>query len=1418
MIECGLIRYSKLKYMHKLTRNGKSKLSFLPIVFIIIILTSLFSGCIKAKNNQNPPEMSYYFNYDNDGRLNGYVDAERNNIKYAYDEKGQIVETVYPDRKVQYNYDTLGNLLAIKDGEGLVEFQYDAYNRLTKAKYKHSPERSIEFDYDPWDRIEKMRIIDNNKQVVNSLGYQYDMFSRLKSIDTSKGLIEYSYYPVENKMIRQYPNGIKSTFIYSPQMLPVSLKHEDKLGNLLAEYKYDYDASGHVIRAFENFPDIGIQETKYDWDNRGYLTGWTKPDGTTISYEYDMMGNRISKTDSSGTLQYKYDNFARLSQAGDVKYKWDKTGKLTSQIEGKRVTKIEYNGLDLPSVIKTPDATIRYDWDAAGNILSKQQDNKITYSLPNPLNPPGSVIAEFDEMGHISNSYIYGNGLLAQQDATGDTRYFLEDGFNSIRHVTSMNGNILGQQDYSPFGEPYAVKGDNVADFYSSGVKFLPEIKTSLIGNRLYDPFNGRYLSFNPEPGYVGSHDSFNKYTYGSSDPSNFFEPRSNQNIEQQTVLGREGWDWPGNFIGRVFNLNWFGRNVGGGKWYVYGLDEHNQFPLGDTKVPGVNSLDEAARKHDIQYYINTHFHKEGTWVKVPGPIEGQYEYFRSRGSATVFPAWGTNLVLLGDSILSFGNFAHHGVLTSLPPGQTAIPLYEDSAKSNDLNTGNYFDYGNRQLDEFYDDSRKYFKPLCPPFCDDGNGGSGGGAGINPLPKTPFSNEKELGGINLSAKASLIGDLGRLTAAVYDNETGSLILVGDGNISLPTLSQEDLRVAFELARSGNYAQFSLDPADPKNPRGDWLKAVYIPENILKGTKFGNELFEADWLLKQYSFGVKVDDMGATSKLITNVDGFKNMFDLGFESFNEGKKETWNRFWIVNNKATLRKTENGIYFDEIDMDVKTEEMHFTGTELKGNDKEDPDALKFADFFSSHYNEFAKESPSFARVKEMAKAVALANWLVEIGIPIDMTWFSNANVKDKEFEDHMQALSQRSNYNISETAKGNKFVDQVHSLSEDQEKSSQREYEENGNMITETSTRTMNLFGGVDLTVKPDYIADDGHAKRIREKVREAIRENPGQIEFDLQDNGQKFKGIILPITQSGISLWEDLNGGISNAEFIRKDEGKNQNFNLELDGGWTANAEKKQNGDSEFTFTAPNEHKFQYQYDPEGYLYQLNVDNNKVAEYQYDSQTRTLVIGYNGWKEYITYDNGGRVQSYKRVPSQGRQQQSEEVQFNYDQGGRMKGIDYGELGKINFEYKGDLLASALTPWSEFSYAYDSENRLTAISESGNTVNFQYDGTLLRKASADFQSQTSEIIFENGLLKEMRGFTGENMKYEYNEAGLLKSATDSQGAKAVYHYDDRLRLNRIELPGGSSEEYIYGIVGKKGDTKERLLKKVVNPIHS
>jgi hypothetical protein len=69
--------------------------------------------------------------------------------------------------------------------------------------------------------------------------------------------------------------------------------------------------------------------------------------------------------------------------------------------------------------------------------------------------------------------------------------------------------------------------------------------------------------------------------------------------------------------------------------------------------------------------------------------------------------------------------------------------------------------------------------------------------------------------------------------------------------------------------------FSLDPLVPSNPEGPWQKKVVWPDNelgpsrasVLAGTEFAEIMFEADWIMKQLSLGIQVQQI--SPQLIQN---------------------------------------------------------------------------------------------------------------------------------------------------------------------------------------------------------------------------------------------------------------------------------------------------------------------------------------------------------------------------------------------------------------------------------------------------------------------------------------------------------------------------------------------------------------------
>jgi hypothetical protein len=73
--------------------------------------------------------------------------------------------------------------------------------------------------------------------------------------------------------------------------------------------------------------------------------------------------------------------------------------------------------------------------------------------------------------------------------------------------------------------------------------------------------------------------------------------------------------------------------------------------------------------------------------------------------------------------------------------------------------------------------------------------------------------------------------------------------------------------------------FSLEPADPKNPYGEFQRKTFFPDEheggkmMMARTIFGEELFEADYLMKEMSIGTD----SKTNKPFEYPEKIKHLF-------------------------------------------------------------------------------------------------------------------------------------------------------------------------------------------------------------------------------------------------------------------------------------------------------------------------------------------------------------------------------------------------------------------------------------------------------------------------------------------------------------------------------------------------------------
>jgi YD repeat-containing protein len=242
-----------------------------------------------------------------------------------------------------------------------------------------------------------------------------------------------------------------------------------------------------------------------------------------------------------------------------------------------------------------------------------------------------------------------------------------------------------------------------------------------------------------------------------------------------------------------------------------------------------------------------------------------------------------------------------------------------------------------------------------------------------------------VGGILFDRCADLLTEIGELDGAYWDAD-GRLVLVGRDAAGektaspLPGIDRDHFLVALRAAVAGHPLGVSIDP--PSEYRDGMRRGVTPPDRTpmlvsylghCEGTLFGAILFEADRLLKCLDKGIH----NQTRKPVrASVAGFRTLLELMRP--NREHVQKWSRFWFVIDRVELRhdSTAKALTFGDVRLKVLTE------TEKEAGGKDEPlgaEANAFARHLTDHYDEYAREFPILARLKELAKIASVAKLL-------------------------------------------------------------------------------------------------------------------------------------------------------------------------------------------------------------------------------------------------------------------------------------------------------------------------------------------------------------------------------------------------------------------------------------------------------
>jgi RHS repeat-associated protein len=384
---------------------------------------------------------------DSAGRI-ASVESGSEKVQHGYDSAGRLASLSGPgSNKMQYTYDgtLLSGITFSGATSGTVGFAYDDAFRL-KSTTVGGAESTLGYDADglvtsatdtasgttafAFRDAQTGRIAELDVAPVSTT-YGYSNFGELSSLKATSGgtsLLDVSYVrDVLGRITSKTENGVLWAYAYDTAG---RLSEVRQGGAVVASYKYDpngnrlsngamYDADDRLLStssatykydgrgALIQKDDAG-KTTKYTWDGRGYLKSVALPSGSTVSYELDGLGRRVSRSkDGAVTARYVWRSQlqpeAEVDAAGSVvtRYIYARGDNAPDVMVRAGVAyalvKDHLGSIRAVVNLATGAAVQQLDYDAWGNILSDTSPGFQPFGFAGGLYDPDTGLTRFGE-------------------------------------------------------------------------------------------------------------------------------------------------------------------------------------------------------------------------------------------------------------------------------------------------------------------------------------------------------------------------------------------------------------------------------------------------------------------------------------------------------------------------------------------------------------------------------------------------------------------------------------------------------------------------------------------------------------------------------------------------------------------------------------------------------------------------------------------------------------------------------------------------------------------------------------------------------------------------------------------------------------------------------------------------------------
>lgn len=404
----------------------------------------------KLKTVINPENKEIRYKYDLNGNTACITDENGSNTVYTYDDKGLLLEkkVLETGDSVSYSYDEAGNKKTMSDDSGNSFYSYDANNRLLEV----TKDGAAQISY-TYDQVGNVTNITDSKG--NTISYTYDKSNRMETVTSNGKTATYTYDENGRRTDITYDGGVSEKYTFDKDNQLIKLINCKANGAVISEYSYEYDIAGRQISKTDSFGT-----TYYTYDKAGRILKVSTPGKTTV-YSYDNAGNRISQNETYISPQPS--GYVDEVTGKDIQYILKKSD--YTYASSNTLLKLVERMFD-ESNTEVARKTTKYVYDNNGNQLRQT----VSYVLPDNTS-----------IRPATKGTAYGDNLPGDIDKLVEKTSYIYDGFNRLKKAETVKDGLRTTAEY-------VYNGDNLR--VSKTIKRSDNGYAAEVTNYLYDRQN----------------------------------------------------------------------------------------------------------------------------------------------------------------------------------------------------------------------------------------------------------------------------------------------------------------------------------------------------------------------------------------------------------------------------------------------------------------------------------------------------------------------------------------------------------------------------------------------------------------------------------------------------------------------------------------------------------------------------------------------------------------------------------------------------------------------------------------------------------------------------------------------------------------------------------------------------------------